>query len=69
MIGFPRIKLDFAGNLQSGGDELSRDHSAYENGNSSRFPGTRRSTSSELIRTSRMRQRFGSTADFIPRAF
>ena len=30
--------------------------------------GTRRSTSSELVRTSRKRQRFFSTADFIRRA-
>ena len=53
---FSRTELGFAGNVQNGGKLLGRDHSAYENGNSSRFPGTRRSTSSELIRTSRIRQ-------------
>ena len=47
---FSRNKLDFAENV------LGRDHSACESGNSSRFPSTLRSTSSELIRTSRIRQ-------------
>ena len=39
-----------------------------ENGNSSRFSGTRRSSTSELLRTSRIRQRFCSTVDFINRS-
>ena len=45
-----------------------RNHSACENENSSRFPGTRRFASSELVRTSRKRQRFGSAVDFYSRS-
>ena len=45
-----------------------RDHSACENGNSSRSTGTKRSASSDLVWTSKMRQRFGSTMDFYSRS-
>ena len=62
-VRFSRIKFDFAGTYKTG-NLLGRDHSANESGNSSRFPGTRRSTSSELVRTSRRRQRLGSAIDF-----
>ena len=62
---FSRTKFDFAGTYKMGGGGLlGRDHSACENGNSPRFPGTRRSTSSGLVRTSRKRQCFGSAVDF-----
>ena len=63
---FSRTKFDFARTYKMGGGGglLGRDHLACENGNSPRCPGTRRPTSSELVRTSRMKQRFGSTLDF-----
>ena len=63
-IDFRALNLTSRETYKTGGNELGRDHSAGENGNSSRFPGTRRSTSSELVRTSRKRQRFGSTVEF-----
>ena len=57
-IDFRALNLTSRETYKTGGIIIS------ENGNSSRFPGTRRSTSREFVRTSRKRQRLGSTVEF-----
>ena len=60
------IELNSRGRHNNNGGKIApKRQLGSGNGNSSRFPGTRRSTTSELSRTSRIRQRFGSTVDFI----